>query len=35
MGEMPPFKLDTASVQTVEPVLRALVQAMIDWKPDA
>jgi len=35
MGEAPPFKLDATRVQTVEPVLRALVQTMLDWKPNA
>jgi len=35
MGEATPFKLDAACVHSVEPVLRALVQTMLDWKPNA
>ena len=35
MEERPPYQIDPARAAQVEPVLRALVQAMLDWKPDA
>ena len=33
MAEQPPFQVDTARAATLEPVLRALVQVMLDWTP--
>ncbi|MDH5541189.1 MAG: N-formylglutamate deformylase [Rhizobacter sp.] len=35
MVEQPPFRVDAERAARVEPVLRALVQAMLDWRPDA
>jgi N-formylglutamate deformylase len=34
MREESPYVLDPARVATIEPTLRALVQSMIDWRPD-
>ena len=34
MREEPPYEVDSGRVATLQPVLRALVQAMLDWKPD-
>lgn len=33
MSESPPFRLDERRVNRLAPVLRALVQALLDWKP--
>jgi N-formylglutamate deformylase len=33
MGESPPFCLDDTRVAQLQPVLRSLVQTLIDWKP--
>ena len=33
MREEPPYEVDSGRVATLQPVLRALVQAMLDWKP--
>jgi N-formylglutamate deformylase len=33
MAEEPPYQIDPQRAQRVTPVLRALVQTMIDWKP--
>jgi N-formylglutamate deformylase len=35
MREEPPYRVDPARAASLQPVLRALVQAMLDWKPDA
>jgi N-formylglutamate deformylase len=35
MGESPPFALDPACTQRLQPVLRALVSTMLDWTPHA
>jgi len=35
MDETPPFQLSASRVTTLEPVLRALVQTLLDWKPHA
>jgi N-formylglutamate deformylase len=35
MGEDPPFVFDPARAAAVQPVLRALMAAMLTWKPDA
>jgi N-formylglutamate deformylase len=35
MREAPPYRIDPQRAATVQPVLRALVQAMLDWRPDA
>ena len=35
MAETPPFVLDAQSVATIEPVLRALLQTMLDFRPAA
>ena len=35
MQEAPPYAVDTARATTLAPVLRSLVQTMLDWKPDA
>ena len=33
MAEEPPYQIDPQRAQQITPVLRALVQTMIDWKP--
>jgi N-formylglutamate deformylase len=33
MAEEPPYQIDAQRAQQITPVLRALVQTMIDWKP--
>lgn len=33
MAEQPPFRVDSARTATLEPVLRALLQALLDWRP--
>lgn len=33
MGESPPFAVDPACTQQLEPVLRALVNTLLDWAP--
>ncbi len=33
MAEQPPYQIDPQRAQQITPVLRALVQTMIDWKP--
>ncbi len=33
MREEPPFEVDPARAARLQPVLRALVQAMLDWRP--
>lgn len=35
MEETPPFQPSSSRVKRIQPVLRALVQTMLDWKPDA
>ncbi len=35
MPETPPYAVDASRAAQLEPVLRALVQTMLDWKPDA
>ena len=35
MQEAPPYAVDTARATTLAPVLRLLVQTMLDWKPHA
>lgn len=35
MAELPPYQMDPVRVARLAPVLRALVQTMLDWKPDA
>ena len=35
MQERPPYGVDAARAAALAPVLRALVQTMLDWKPDA
>jgi N-formylglutamate deformylase len=35
MDERPPYAIDPARTATLQPVLRALVQAMLAWRPDA
>jgi len=35
MKEAPPFVIDPARADRLEPVLRALLQAALDWTPDA
>ncbi|MEP7057082.1 MAG: N-formylglutamate deformylase [Caldimonas sp.] len=35
MREEPPYELDPTRVATLRPTLRALVQTMLDWRPDA
>ena len=34
MQEQPPYAVDSAGAATLAPVLRALVQTMLDWNPD-
>ena len=34
MREQPPYQVDPARVAALQPLLRALVQAMLDWRPD-
>lgn len=33
MAEQPPYRLDAARAAALHPVIRALVQAMLDWSP--
>ncbi|MEO7336322.1 MAG: N-formylglutamate amidohydrolase, partial [Caldimonas sp.] len=35
MREERPYELDPERVAAVRPTLQALMQAMLDWKPDA
>lgn len=35
MAEQPPYQVDPARASRLAPVLRALVQTMLDWSPDA
>ena len=35
MAEQPPYVIDPARAARLQPVLRALLQAVLDWKPDA
>lgn len=35
MPEAPPYAVDAARAATLQPVLRALVQTMLDWRPHA
>ncbi|MFZ5549890.1 MAG: N-formylglutamate deformylase [Pseudomonadota bacterium] len=35
MAEQPPFRVDPARTATLEPVLRALLQTLLDWRPNA
>jgi N-formylglutamate deformylase len=35
MDEAPPFRWHEARAAEVSPVLRSMLQAMVDWKPDA
>jgi N-formylglutamate deformylase len=35
MAETPPFALDASRVAQLQPVLQALVQTLLDWRPDA
>jgi N-formylglutamate deformylase len=35
MAEQPPFEIDPERAKRLQPVLRALLQAALDWKPDA
>jgi N-formylglutamate deformylase len=35
MAETPPFRVDPARTATLEPVLRALLQTLLDWRPNA
>jgi hypothetical protein len=35
MAEEPPWVIDTARAKRLQPVLRALLQATLDWKADA
>jgi N-formylglutamate deformylase len=35
MAETAPFALDAARVAQLQPVLRSLIQTLLDWKPDA
>jgi N-formylglutamate deformylase len=35
MREAPPYRVDPAREAALEPLLRALVHAMLDWQPDA
>ncbi|MEO6623857.1 MAG: N-formylglutamate deformylase [Burkholderiaceae bacterium] len=35
MQEMPPYAVDSALAAALAPVLRSLVQTMLDWRPDA
>ncbi len=35
MQESPPYRVDSARAARLEPLLRALVQTMLDWTPDA
>jgi N-formylglutamate deformylase len=35
MAEEPPFVIDPARAKRLQPVLQALLQATLDWKPDA
>lgn len=35
MREAPPYEVDVARAATLQPVLRELVQTMLDWKPHA
>jgi len=35
MAESPPFEVDAQRAARLTPVLRALVQTMLDWRPDA
>jgi N-formylglutamate deformylase len=35
MAEQPPYQVDPARAARLEPVLRALVQTMLDWSPHA
>ena len=35
MQEAPPYAVDTARATTLAPVLRLLVQTMLDWTPHA
>ncbi len=35
MAEAPPYRLDPQRVAGIDPLLRELVRAMLDWRPDA
>jgi N-formylglutamate deformylase len=35
MAETPPFRVDPARTATLEPVLRELLQTLLDWRPNA
>jgi len=35
MAEQPPYQVDPARASRLVPVLRALVQTMLDWRPSA
>jgi N-formylglutamate deformylase len=35
MAETPPYRIDAARAEKLQPVLGALLQTMLDWKPDA
>ena len=35
MAEQPPYEIDPARARRLQPVLRSLLQAALDWRPDA